>query len=193
MTFLERMWAYVTLGAMGSFWGEASPLIGGLAAFDRKLRLLPVIFAIALGTWLGGLLFYWLGRWQGRWIRKRWPRFRPVIVRSIALVRRHPWRASLAIRFAYGLRIALPLACGVARLPLTIYAAGTAVSSVVWSLVFTVVGWALGRTTETLIGHVKEYEPLIGAVFVLLMVVGFIVVRRRNVAARTAKVLDPER
>jgi len=193
MTFLERMWAYVTLGAMGSFWGEASPLIGGLAAFDRKLRLLPVIFAIALGTWLGGLLFYWLGRWQGRWIRKRWPRFRPVIVRSIALVRRHPWRASLAIRFAYGLRIALPLACGVARLPLTIYAAGTAVSSVVWSLVFTVLGWALGRTTETLVGHVKEYEPLIGAVFVLLMVVGFIVVRRRNVAARTAKVLDPER
>jgi membrane protein DedA with SNARE-associated domain len=192
MTFLERMWAYITLGAMGSLWGEASPLIGGLAAFDRNLRLLPVISAVALGTWIGGLLFYWLGRAQGRWIRKRWPRFRPVIVRSIALVRRHPWRASLAVRFAYGLRIALPLACGVARLPLSVYAIGTAVSSVIWTVIFTVLGWGLGHTTETLIGHVRKWEPLIGAGFIILMLVGFIVARRRHLAQRTVHVLDPE-
>lgn len=193
MTFFERLWAYVTLGAMGSLWGEASPLLGGLAAFDRNLYLLPVIHAVALGTWLGGLLFYWLGRSQGRWLRKRWPRIRPVIIRSIAFVRRHPWRASLAVRFAYGLRIALPIGCGVARLPLPIYAIGTAISCVVWSLVFTVLGWGLGRTTETLIGHVREWEPVIGAVFVVLTVVGYIVLRRRQVAKRTVHVLDPER
>jgi membrane protein DedA with SNARE-associated domain len=192
MTFLERLWAYVTLGAMGSIWGEASPLIGGLAAFERNLRLLSVVVAVALGTWLGGLLFYWVGRSQGRFIRKRWPRLRPVIVRSIAIVRRHPWRASLAVRFAYGLRIALPVACGVARLPLGIYMSGTAASCVVWSLAFTVLGWALGRTTETLIGHVRQWEPLIGALLVLLMVVGFIVARRRRIAARTVSVLDPQ-
>jgi membrane protein DedA with SNARE-associated domain len=192
MTFLERMWAYITLGAMGSFWGEASPLIGGLAAFDRNLGLLSVIAAIALGTWIGGLLFYWLGRSRGRWIRKRWPRVRHVVLRSVALVRRHPWRAALAVRFAYGLRFPLPIACGVARLPLAIYAAGTAVSCVVWSFAFTLLGWGLGRTTERLIGHVRELELVIGTVFVLIMVVGYLVLRRRRVAERTAKALDAE-
>lgn len=192
MSFLERMWAYITLGAMGSLWGEASPLLGGLAAFDRNLRLATVIGAVALGTWLGTLLFYWLGRSQGRRIRKRWPRARPVIIRSIAIVRRHPWRASLGIRFAYGLRIALPIACGVAHLPLMKYAIGTAVSSVVWSLVFTVLGWWLGRTTETFLGHVRQMESLIGGVIVLVVLVVFIVLRRRHVAERTAQVLDPE-
>lgn len=192
MSFLERMWAYITLGAMGSFWGEASPLIGGLAAFDRNLGLLSAIGAIALGTWIGGLLFYWVGRSRGRWIRKRWPKLRRVVLRSVALVRRHPWRASLAVRFAYGLRFPLPIACGVARLPLSIYAVGTALSSIVWSSAFTLLGWALGRTTETLIGQVRRYEPLIGAVFVLLMVVGYFVLRRRHVAERTAEALDPE-
>lgn len=192
MSFLERMWAYITLGAMGSFWGEASPLIGGLAAFDRNLGLLSAIGAIALGTWIGGLFFYWVGRSRGRWIRKRWPKLRRVVLRSVALVRRHPWRASLAVRFAYGLRFPLPIACGVARLPLSIYAVGTAVSSIVWSSAFTLLGWALGRTTETLIGQVRRYEPLIGAVFVLLMVVGYFVLRRRHVAERTAEALDPE-
>jgi membrane protein DedA with SNARE-associated domain len=190
MSFLERMWAYITLGAMGSLWGEASPLLGGLAAFDRNLRLASVIAAVALGTWLGQLAFYWIGRSQGRRIRKRWPKARPVIVRSIAIVRRHPWRASLGSRFAYGLRIALPIACGVAHLKFTTYAIGTAISCAVWTLLFTILGWALGRTTETLIGHVKELESLIGAVLVIGALVGFIVLRRRHVAERTAKVLD---
>ena len=192
MSFLERLWTYVTLGATGSFVGEASPLIGGLAAFDRRLHLVPVIAAVALGTWLGGLGFYFIGRWQGRSIRKRWPKLRPVIIRSIAIVRRHPWRASLASRFAYGLRIALPIACGVAHLPLAVYATGTAVSVVVWSAAFTVLGWALGRTTETLIGHVRDYEPLIGALVILVVALGFIIAWRRRVAERTAHVLDPE-
>jgi membrane protein DedA with SNARE-associated domain len=192
MSFLERMWAYITLGATGSFVGEASPLIGGLAAFDRRLTLVPVIAAVALGTWLGCLGFYFVGRWQGRKIRKRWPKLRPLIIRSIAIVRRHPWRASLASRFAYGLRIALPIACGVGHLPLAIYAIGSAVSTIVWSTAFTVLGWGLGRTTERLIGHVREYEPLIGMMVILIVALFFLVTWRRRVAARTAHVLDPE-
>lgn len=191
MSFLERMWAYVTLGAMGIVWEEASPLIGGLAAHDRNLRLISVILAVALGTWLATLGLYLLGRWRGYWLRKRWPRFRGLILRSVALVRRHPWRASLGVRFAYGLRLALPLACGVGRVPILVYCLGSAASSVVWSLLFSVLGWALGRTTETLIGHVREIEPLIGVVLVALMVLGFSILRRRHVGERTARVLDP--
>jgi membrane protein DedA with SNARE-associated domain len=192
MTFVERMWAYITLGAMGSFWGEASPLLGGLAAFDGHMRLTIVINAIAIGTWLGQLGFYWVGRSQGRRIRKRWPRARPVIIRSIAIVRRHPWRASLGSRFAYGLRIALPIACGVAHLKFSVYAIGTAISCVVWSVLFTVLGWWLGRTTETFIGHMRQMEALLGGIVVLLVIAAFIVLRRRHVAERTARVLDPK-
>lgn len=191
MSFMERIWAYVTLGATGAFVGEASPLIGGLAAFDRRLHLALVIAAVSLGTWLGLLGFYVLGRWQGRRIRKRWPKLRPLIVRSIAIVRRHPWRASLLSRYAYGLRVALPIACGVGRLPIAIYAAGTAVSVLTWTAAFTIIGWALGRTTERLIGQVREYEPMIGAVVVLLVALFFLVTWRKRVAERTARVLDP--
>lgn len=192
MTFLERMWAYISLGAMGFVWEEASPLIGGLAAHDRNLRLSSVIIAVALGTWVVGFLLYLLGRWRGRWLRKRWPRFRKLILRSVAVVRRHPWRASLAVRFAYGLRLPLPIACGIGRVPLLVYGVGSAISCLLWSLAFSMLGWGLGRTTENLIGHVRKWEPYIGAGLVLAMVVGFIIVRRRRIDERTARVLDPE-
>jgi len=192
MIFLARMWDYIVLGAMGIVIEEASPLWGGLRAHDRNLRLLPVILAVALGTWLATFLLYLIGLSRGHWLRKRWPRFRKVILRSVALVRRHPWRASLMVRFAYGLRLPLPLACGVARVPVLVYSIGSGASSLVWSLAFSVLGWALGRTTETLIGHVRHWEPFIGAALILSMVVGFVVVRRRHVADRAAHVIDPD-
>jgi membrane protein DedA with SNARE-associated domain len=190
MTLLERLWAYLTLGAMGSLWGEASPLLGGLAAHDRRLGLWPVVLAVALGTWLGVLGFYALGRARGKWVRKRWPKARPLILRSVALVRRHPWRASLASRFAYGVRIALPIACGIGRVPVMVYAIGTGISSLAWAIVFTVLGWSMGLATQAFLGQVREFESAIGVVVVLLVVVAYLVLHRRHVERKTIEVLD---
>jgi len=53
--FLERLWAYLTLGATGIITEEATPLIGGLAAHNRHLRLAAVGMWVAAGTWLAGI------------------------------------------------------------------------------------------------------------------------------------------
>jgi membrane protein DedA with SNARE-associated domain len=192
MNFLERLWAYVTLGALGIVWEEASPLLGGVAAHDRDLALWPVIIAVALGTWIAGLLLYVVGRWRGKWVRKRWRRARPVILRSVAIVRRHPWRASLAVRFAFGLRLALPFACGVGRVPASTYAMGTAASCIVWSVAFTALGWWMGRAAEALLGRMRNFEGIVVALIVCGSVAGYVWLRRRHVAVRTAAVLDRE-
>lgn len=193
MTFLERLWAYVSLGAMGFVWEEASPLIGGVAAFDRRLELFPVIVAVALGTWIVGLLLYALGRWQGKRLRKRWPKLRPLVIQAAAIVRRHPWRTTLAVRFAFGLRVPLPIACGVARVPIWLFVIGSGISCLAWSTIFTVLGWWLGRQAEKVLGQLQTLEPYIGAGFVLLMIVAFVISRRRKVVEKTVKVLDRER
>lgn len=192
MNLLERLWAYVTLGAMGIVWEEASPLLGGVAAHDRDLELWSVIGAVALGTWLASVLLYLVGRWRGKWVRQRWRRARPLILRSVAIVRRHPWRAALAVRFAFGLRLALPFACGVGRVPLAIYATGTAASCIVWSVAFTALGWSLGRTAEVVLGQVRNFEGIIVILIVLGSIAGYVYLRRRHVAVRAAEILDHE-
>ena len=192
MNLLERLWAYVTLGALGIVWEEASPLLGGVAAHDRDLALWPVIGAVALGTWIAGMLLYLVGRWRGKWVRKRWRQARPLILRSVAIVRRHPWRASLAVRFAFGLRLALPFACGVGRVPLSTYALGTAASCIVWSVAFTALGWWVGRAAETVLGHMRNLEIIVALVVAAGSVAGYVWLRRRQVALRTVEVLDRE-
>jgi membrane protein DedA with SNARE-associated domain len=192
MTFLQALWAYVTLGAMGFVVEEASPLFGGVQAYDRNLHIVPVIVAVALGTWATGVGLYALGRWQGRSLRKRWPGLRPLVLQSAVIVRRHPWRASLLVRFAFGLRIPLPIACGVARVPLWLYLTASAISCLVWSAAFTLTGWWLAQTAESMVGEVRRYVPLIGALLVMAMILGAMIARRRHVAERTALVLDRE-
>jgi membrane protein DedA with SNARE-associated domain len=188
-TFLERLWAYLTLGMTGIITEEATPLIGGLAAHNRHLRLTAVGMWVAAGTWVAGIGLYYLGRWRGHWARRRWPSLRRLLVRGFKIVRRHPWRSSLAVRWAWGLRLTLPIACGAARLPLPIYLIGSAVSCLTWSFVFTLLGWAFGRTTLIVLGHVRRYENyLIAAIFVGVAI-AFWLVRKKHVDEEVVDVL----
>ena len=186
---LHRLWVYITLAATGIITEEATPLIGGLMAHDRYLRLTTVGLSVASGTWLADLGLYYVGRWRGRWVRQRWPRLREWMIRTFKVVRRHPWRASVAVRWAYGLRLTLPIACGAARVPLPVYLIGSAISCVSWSIVFTAVGWAFGETTLIVLGHVRRYENYLVALIVLLLVTGVWIVRARRVPEDMVEVL----
>ena len=188
-TFLERLWAYLTLGATGIITEEATPLIGGLAAHNRHLRLTAVAMWVAGGTWLASIGLYYFGRWRGDWARRRWPNLRRFLLRAFKIVRRHPWRSSLAVRWAYGLRLTLPIACGAARLPLPIYLIGSAVSCLTWSIIFTVLGWGFGRTTLIVVGHVRRYEKYLVAAIIVGVALAFWLVRKKHVEDEVVEVL----
>jgi len=189
MTFLERMWAYITLGATGIITEEATPLIGGLAAHDGRLRLTLVGMWVAGGTWIAGFGLYYVGRWRGDWARRRWPHLRTLMVRTFRIVRRHPWRSSVAVRWAYGLRLTLPMACGAARVAFGLYAIGTAISCISWTAIFTLLGWGFGRTTLIMLGHVRRYEKYLVAAILIALAVVFYVMRRRHVEDEVVEVL----
>jgi membrane protein DedA with SNARE-associated domain len=187
---LRRLWAYLTLGATGIITEEATPLIGGLAAHDRYLRLSMVVLSVGVGTWVADLGLYYLGRWRGRWVRRRGPRRWTWMVRTFKVVRRHPWRVSVAVRWAYGLRLTLPIACGAARVPLPIYLVGSAISCATWSVMFSLLGWAFGRTTLIVLGHVRRYENYLVGLIVLILAMVFWIMRERHVEDEVVEVLS---
>ncbi|MDE3151977.1 MAG: VTT domain-containing protein [Gemmatimonadota bacterium] len=186
------MWAYITLGTTGIITEETSPMVGGLAAHNQDLHFTLVVLWVAAGVWAADVLLYYLGRWRGRWVRQRWPVLRGVILRSLRFVRRHPWRSSLAVRFAYGLRFTLPVACGAARIPLAVYIVGSAISSLLWSLVFTTAGWVVGRTGRALGWHPKKYELPFMIAVVVVAIIAYLIARRRHVEEKTVEVLEAD-
>jgi membrane protein DedA with SNARE-associated domain len=189
LTHLERLWTYATLGATAIITEEANPLIGGLAARARHLSFAGVSIAVATGSWIADIGLYYLGRWRGDWVRRRWPNARAFLLRALRLVRRHPWRSSLAVRYAFGLRLTLPVACGAARIPLWLYVVGSGISAVSWSLLFTLIGWGFGEAALRLLGHLRRYEKWIALGIVVGLIVMYFVMRRRHVADEVVEVL----
>lgn len=187
--FVHRLWAYLTLALTGIITEEATPLIGGLAAHDGRLHLSAVGIWIAGGTWAADIGLYYVGRWHGDWARRRWPRLRTFMVGMLRIVRRHPWRSSMAVRWAYGLRLTLPIACGAARVPIVAYLVGTTISCLTWSFFYTLIGWAFGRTTLIVLGHVRRYENYLVAVIIVVLALGFWLMRKRHVEDEVVEVL----
>src|SRR5205085_5067169 len=128
-----------------------------VAASQKELGLLRVFLAIAIGSWTATAALYALGWWRGRWVRRRFPRIGRPMVRMLRAVRKRPWRSALAVRWAFGARLLLPIACGASHVPLTTYLIGSAVSSVVWSAIFVGLGYAFGDTAVAVLAAVRRY------------------------------------
>jgi membrane protein DedA with SNARE-associated domain len=154
-------WAYLLIGAISNVTEELAPIGGGYAAHEGRLGLMQVAISVCVGTWLSGLGLYYLGRARGIWLRKRYPHFGRLFTRALMVVRRRPWRSAFAVRYAFGLRITLPIACGAAHVPIWEYAIGSAVSSLTWSSLFTVVGWAFGRSADAVMRHIHRFEDVL--------------------------------
>ena len=193
MTLLEKLWKYTALGASSIVFEEANPIFGGIAARHGRAGMLGVVVAVALGTWVASIALYYVGRWKIDWVRARFPEKHRLLDGALAIVQRHPWRASLAVRFAYGLRLPLPIACGAARLPIGLYTLASGISCWLWALVFAYLGLAFGGAAIRLLQFTHRIEVRLGVVVLILTVVLFFIVRRRNMAERTARVLAGER
>jgi membrane protein DedA with SNARE-associated domain len=192
MTLVERLWKYTALGTTSIVFEEANPILGGIAARHGRAELLAVISAVAIGTWIASLALYFLGRWRIDWVRSRWPDKRRLLTGALTVVRRHPWRASLAIRFAYGLRLPLPIACGAARLPLALYVTASGISCWLWAAAFGYLGFAAGGAALVTLHFVHRLDVRLGLVAMILTVVLYFITRRRRIGERTARVLGGE-
>ncbi|HEX5438338.1 MAG TPA: DedA family protein [Gemmatimonadaceae bacterium] len=171
---------YVTLGITSVFIEEAAPVVAGFAAHQGELRAVQAALACALGSWLADLGLFEIGRRHAVRIVKRWPRVHVPVKRLLRAVRRRPWHAALAVRFAYGARFLLPITCGASRMPARRFVVGSAISALTWSSLFTLLGWLFGHTALLTIGHLHHYEKRVALALAIGVLILVIVAQRRN-------------
>jgi membrane protein DedA with SNARE-associated domain len=189
---VQRLWKYVVLGVTSIVFEEANPIFGGIAARNGRLGVVAVTTAVAIGSWLPSIVLYFVGRWRVHWVRARWPDRQRLLDGALEIVRRHPWRASLAIRFAYGLRVPVPIACGAAHLPLPLYVIASGISCFAWSALFVFLGWKAGAAALALLGFTTRSDVRLAFIAIVLAAFLFFMRRRRRIAERTAHVLSGE-
>ncbi|OZM79257.1 DedA family protein [Pseudonocardia sp. MH-G8] len=147
------------------------------------------LFAAALvGSVLGDLVVYWLGRCSHRLLA----RSTDTEYALSAWVRRHmlqrPGVALVGARFVPGGRLVSTAAAGRFGLPLRRFLPWTVVSSAVWSAYMLLIGLALGPFT----GGNPLLSLLAGSLMALLTAGGFAVARRMRAARATPPPATPE-
>jgi membrane protein DedA with SNARE-associated domain len=157
-------------------------VLAGFAAHQHHLGVVQAAVACALGSWAADIALYALGRWRALKIAARWPKIIGPMEKLLKSVRRHPWRATIAVRYAYGARIPLPIACGAAEIPVVNYLIGSGISCWSWSALFTAIGWIFGSTAVLLLGRLRRHEDELAIllVIVVLLVVGIFAWRNRE-------------
>lgn len=148
-------WA-VFVGAI--FEGETVLIVAGYAISQGYLQVVPTFLLAAAGGSLGDFVYYSLGRAHGQAVIRRFPRFRRLRARAALFLRRWGRAAAFLTRFAYGLRIILPLSMGAAGLRLPIFVLFNVLGSITFVTVYVTLGYLFGETIEDLLGRVRPYE-----------------------------------
>lgn len=180
----DDFWTYAFLGLSAIVIEELAPIFGGIAAHEGELLLAKVIVGITLGGWFCTTLLYVAGRSKWETIRKRFPRLRAAGTVALRVVARNPLTASLLVRFAFGLRVVLPIACGAARVSLPTYLIASLIGSALWTSVFTVIGYLAGEAAVQTVGHLGRVGEAVGALLVTALVFGFVWWNRRRKARK---------
>lgn len=150
--------------------GETVLLLAGFAAHRGYLDFTAVLAVAWLGAVLGDQFYYWLGRRHGDWLLSRYPRRAPAVERALALIARHPIKIIFTMRFAWGLRTALPIAIGMSRVPRARFLLFNGLSAAVWAPLVAGAGWAFGAVLTRHLGDLQRLEHGLIAAVILLAV-----------------------
>lgn len=161
--------------------GETFFILAGIAARKGLLNPYYVALTAMLGGFIGDQVFFALGRWRGAEVFTWSSSIARRTVDARRLIRRHAVVLILLSRFLYGLRIIIPLACGMAGIPAWRFVLLNFVSAMAWCLIFGGLGYLFGGLIFDRLDMFKGLQ-MVAVLVVAVLVVSYLImklVRRR--------------
>ncbi|TGV61440.1 DedA family protein [bacterium M00.F.Ca.ET.141.01.1.1] len=133
--------------------GESAAILGGFFAHQHVFVLWHAFAAAALGAFAGDTFFFILGRSfaDNRHVVRL--RRRPGFRRAYRLLNTHPNIFVLSNRYIYGMRLVGGVAAGLSTIAAPRFVILNAISSVIWAVLFSTIGYVFGLGAEQLIGQ----------------------------------------
>jgi membrane protein DedA with SNARE-associated domain len=146
--------------------------MAGYLAAEGRVGLVLVLVAATVGSVLGALLLYGLGRWLGEERLRRWLDRIPLVDpsdldKADRWFERHQRGAVLFGRCAPVVRSLVSIPAGANRMPLGQFLVFTAIGSGVWNAIFVLGGYLLGERYTDIERYSQWLDYGIGAFFVV--------------------------
>lgn len=168
--------------------------LAGFTASQGTFPVIPVILVTTLGSLLGALALYWLGRRVGqqrlRVVAEKIPLMHAGDVdRTVAWFTRHGGKAVFFGRMIPVFRSLISIPAGVERMNVVKFSLLTTAGSLIWNTAFIMAGYLLGQNWAV----VEQYAGFLQYGVIGLVALAFVVfvVRRVRHRHRPAPVVTP--
>ena len=160
--------------------GETILVVAGFAAYEAYLRLEWVIVAAFFGSLFGDQLYFFIGRYKGESLLKKYRSWEPRVNRFRKMMARHETWFILVFRFLYGLRTVAPFAIGLSSVRLRKFIFLNILSAAIWAVTLGLLGYFFGQVMEAVLHDIKRYELIIMAGIFLVASIIFVLKRFRR-------------
>jgi len=166
--------------------GDTLMVFGAYLAGTGKLDILTVYILTTLGSIIGFLILFFIGKYYGRkfFLKKNY-RFFPkeLILQIEKWFQRYGVGLITANRFLSGARSAVSLFAGMSNTNVYSTTFAALVSSMIWNALLLSGGYFLGKNWQMVVTIVMRYNQIIFAVFILLLLFYFWKKKKNNVSA----------
>ncbi len=132
--------------------GDLAIVIMGVQVSIGKASPIPVVMVTAASATAGASILYWISRYLGTRIVEKYGRILHLTPERQQWVERmfarHGAAVIIAGRLIPGLRIAVAVAAGVAKVRFSRFVTFTAISATIWGTIYMSIGWAIGDRWE---------------------------------------------
>jgi len=165
------------------FWtaleGESFVIFAAFAAQRGMLNIGLLFTAAWLGSFFGDQVYFYTGRYFGKWILQRFPRIEPKLRKVFSWVEYNSTLFVLTYRFMYGIRNVSSVALGMSRLPWFRFLWLNCIAAAIWAGSFCSFGYffsdIMGRYEklhEQEVEHTIAYELTISVIVLFLFILG---------------------
>lgn len=156
--------------------GELALILGGIFAHEGHVNIAAIIFVAGLGGFVGDQIYFYIGRYNKKYIQKKLRTQRRKFAVAHLLLQRFGWPIIFIQRYMYGFRTVIPMSIGITRYSARKFAVINLFSAWVWAAITILLAWYFGeqiwRFVEWASNH-WYYAALLIASFLALMIFGF--------------------
>lgn len=145
--------------------GEVFLTLGGVFARQGLMSMTGVIIMAIGGSFVSHTLCYYLGRWRGFSLIRRFPRLEANYPKAHILAQKFGPICILIVQFLYGMRLVTCLALGILRLRLQVFLFWQLLACTLWALLMAFGGYFCGTILNYCLAN--RHLLAVGAVGIL--------------------------
>ena len=156
LLYLFQQYGYLIIFAGTFFEGETTLVLGGLLANQHHLNFWLVVGTAVLASYIGHVVFYFLGKTSSVWILEKFPSLKIKIDQAEYIIRRYETLSLFITQYVFGIRLASALSFGILDMKISKFLTLQFISCLVWAILFAALGYWVGSSLDNLIKSVER-------------------------------------